>query len=450
MNCESSSSSATPVGEQSTSTPNRQSPMLLPPPPPSTSSSSGAVSRSTTPVSIVSCESGAGSVHFVLADFAFHLLHKLCTDYATCRAELGRIGGLGVYIARAESALPQTTTTTTSDDINKSSNKSVEIICLCCKEAVNRMRLREQGLLVNLIRLQQRLSRVSATTTPSPTNNHKEKVCSTADNSAWRNKLLVALCCFVHDADSMSILLANGLVDSLLAYVRESVADAVQRASSSSSSSSTTSRGVSGDELLQLFDMAQGAAKSLRLEQILSFSSSNAINNDETAKRKRKASLTAATTVATIESPTNATSSKKRRRNKTTALDNVVNAASDQITVTAAASPHSTLISPPPPPPLFPLPPPPLPTPSMATAAYSPPFDSFSTSSSECKCFAKTKTRLNLVHFTHFTHSPSTSQRAHATATATAAAATRPRLDESGKRELAQFFAADERLPFLG
>ncbi len=89
----------------------------------------------------------------------------------------------------------------------------VEMICLSCKESVNRLRLKEQqGHLLALVKYQQALK--------ADRKKVSEILCS---DSCVHNKLLVALCCFAHDQESINILLGSGLVDSLLGFLSDSV-----------------------------------------------------------------------------------------------------------------------------------------------------------------------------------------------------------------------------------
>ncbi len=114
-------------------------------------------------------------------------------------------------------------------------NKQVEIICLSCKESVNRLKLREQGLLVNLVRLQQRIKSnkleisvgfkyaTGSSSLSSSSNSLNHLNSNDQIDHTWYNKLLVALCCFAHDQESLNILLANGLIEALIGYLDESM-----------------------------------------------------------------------------------------------------------------------------------------------------------------------------------------------------------------------------------
>ena len=75
-----------------------------------------------------------------------------------CRAEFGRIGGLVKYLNKID---------TINNSIMESQQKSktvfreyeklIEMICFSCKESVNRLRLKELGHLVTLVKHQQSL-----------------------------------------------------------------------------------------------------------------------------------------------------------------------------------------------------------------------------------------------------------------------------------------------------
>lgn len=143
---------------------------------------------------------------FDYSEYSFNILYKLCRDYHACRAEFGRVGGLNKFITKIESF-----NAAESDKISDYEMKLIEIICFSCKESVNRFRLKEQNHLGYLVKLQQRL---------------KQKLASLSaelsQDSALFNKLLVAICGFVHDPDSMNILLTSGLIDSFLSFLNDS------------------------------------------------------------------------------------------------------------------------------------------------------------------------------------------------------------------------------------
>ncbi len=87
------------------------------------------------------------------------------------------------------------------------------MICLSCKESVNRLRLKEQQAhLLALVKYQQAIK--------EDRKKANEQLCS---DSCSHNKLLVALCCFAHDQESMHVLLSNGLVESLLGFLNDSI-----------------------------------------------------------------------------------------------------------------------------------------------------------------------------------------------------------------------------------
>ena len=159
----------------------------------------------------------ATSPTFNFTEFSFNLLYKLCYDYPNCRSEFGRVGGLAKILSKIET-FHESTPSTTSKISPHEYEKLVEMVCLSCKEVTNRSRLREQGFLINLVRHQQKLFKINSATNKSV---HAKSTKNTFE-SKLHNKLLVALCYFVYDQDSLNILLSNGLIDSLLAYLNES------------------------------------------------------------------------------------------------------------------------------------------------------------------------------------------------------------------------------------
>ena len=108
-----------------------------------------------------SSSSSSSAQNFDFSEYSFNLLYKLCRDHSSCRAEFGRHGGLSKYITKIESYNLFDTNMSENDLILisdlKEYEKLIEMICLCCKESVNRMRLREQSFLVHLLKLQQKL-----------------------------------------------------------------------------------------------------------------------------------------------------------------------------------------------------------------------------------------------------------------------------------------------------
>lgn len=94
----------------------------------------------------------------------------------------------------------------------------IEMICLSCKTSSNRIRWRDSGNLAALLKLQQKLK--------SNAVKSSKKQAANIDSTLY-NRLLAALCCFIHDHDSMTILYAQGFLDALLFYVNESVAAAI-------------------------------------------------------------------------------------------------------------------------------------------------------------------------------------------------------------------------------
>lgn len=156
---------------------------------------------------------------FNYSEFSFNLLLKFCHEYHVCRAEFGRVGGLNKYLTKIEAINSQITTKKDSaNNLSKETlrtyGKLIEMICFNCKESVNRLRLKEQGHLSKLVKHQQDLKAEKLKAILKQYNEKSlQELCS---DSSIHNKLLVAMCCFAHDQDSMNILLSNGLVDALL------------------------------------------------------------------------------------------------------------------------------------------------------------------------------------------------------------------------------------------
>lgn len=186
--------------------------------PTTASSSSSLTSRSTTPVSIASL-SGTSSrekQEFKYFEFALSLLTKFCHNYDACRSEFGRVGGLSTCMSRIHEDNSDEESTTYNETM-------IEILCMSCKTASNRIRLRDSGHLSTLVKLQQKLRTTKPNTLPIPVPASTSTSSPNPIDSTIYNKLLAALCCFVHDHDSMQILYAQGLIDSLLFYLDESV-----------------------------------------------------------------------------------------------------------------------------------------------------------------------------------------------------------------------------------
>ncbi len=215
---------------------------------------------------------------FNFTDFSFNLLYKLCYDYPNCRSEFGRVGGLVKILNKIEAyhAPDQTAKNITQQEYEK----LVEMICLSCKEVTNRSRLREQGFLINLVKHQQKLFKLNL--------NYTSKSSRGSFESKLHNKLLVALCYFVYDQDSLNVLLSNGLMDSLLAYLNESLTDINdenenKRARSVSPSSNSQNCRL---QFESLFQDSNKKLVSLRNLLILHKSSSKEIENSTNRKRK--------------------------------------------------------------------------------------------------------------------------------------------------------------------
>lgn len=156
-----------------------------------------------------SISSSSKDKEFKYFEFALSLLMKFCHNYDACRSEFGRVGGLGDSVGRILAEA----------DSDADYERLVDLVCMACKASSNRVRMRDTaGQLVALVKLQQRLrSRRPASSSPNI-------------DSSLHNRLMAALCCFVHCQDSMQSMFANGFVDSLLAYVDETVRAAMDEA----------------------------------------------------------------------------------------------------------------------------------------------------------------------------------------------------------------------------
>ena len=180
--------------------------------------------------------------NFNFIEFSFNLLYKLCYDYPNCRSEFGRVGGLAKILNKIEAFhVPDPSMKNISQ---QEYEKLVEMICLSCKEVTNRSRLREQGFLVSLVKHQQKLFKLDL--------NYTIRTSKGSFESKLHNKLLVALCYFVYDQDSLNILLSNGLIDSLLAYLNESLTTVEEEASTKKNRS--ISPITSSDKTIQNFE----------------------------------------------------------------------------------------------------------------------------------------------------------------------------------------------------
>jgi hypothetical protein len=231
------------------------------------------------------------------AEFSFNLLYKLCYDYANCRSEFGRMGGLSKFINKIESF--SAPTSPDKKEYNQEYERLIEMICLSCKEATNRSRLREQGFLVNLIKLQQSLKQINIS---NPSN-------SKCLESTLHNKLLVALCCFVYDQDSLSVLLNNGLIDCLLTYLNDSV---MNTSESTKKQFNFAFKPAKANTELQ--DMLKIESKQLHLNKILSMDKNAAKQSSDAAQRKRKSS-DPNTNPSSSANPTKPSSTKRRKLN---------------------------------------------------------------------------------------------------------------------------------------
>lgn len=156
---------------------------------------------------------------FKFLEFSFNLLVKFCHNYDACRSEFGRVGGLSECINRIELLNPCILVSPLDSNVANEFSQLVEIVCMSCKTASNRLRLRESGSILNLLKLQQKLrSSKTDLNKTFPSNNNNANI-----DFTLYNKLLAALCCFAHDQDSMQVLFGNGFIDSLLFYLDESI-----------------------------------------------------------------------------------------------------------------------------------------------------------------------------------------------------------------------------------
>ena len=157
------------------------------------------------------------TAQFNYSQLAFNLLFKLCRDYHVCRAEFGRVGGLAKYLNRIED-IQKEENINQNKKLNHEHDHLIEMICFSCKESVNRLRLKEQSQLSSLVKLQQKVKAEH-----SKNISESQQLSTLCSDSTLHNKLLVAICCFAHDQDSMNILLGNGLVDCLITFLNDSI-----------------------------------------------------------------------------------------------------------------------------------------------------------------------------------------------------------------------------------
>ena len=102
--------------------------------------------------------------------------------------------------------------------LNHEHDHLIEMICFSCKESVNRLRLKEQSQLSSLVKLQQKVKAEH-----SKNISESQQLSTLCSDSTLHNKLLVAICCFAHDQDSMNILLGNVLVDCYMNFLNDSI-----------------------------------------------------------------------------------------------------------------------------------------------------------------------------------------------------------------------------------
>ncbi len=260
--------------------------------------------------SLSSSSTSSSSLHkFNFSEYSFNLLYKLCRDHSSCRAEFGRHSGLSKCISKIESYNLFDSNMNENDLVLisdlKEYEKLIEMLCLCCKESVNRMRLREQSFLVHLVKLQQKLRQ----------NKHEifkiTKITNNSTEFSWHNKLLVALCCFAHDNESMNVLLSNGLIESLLAYLKESIEEEEENIKENQFN-------LTKSNINDLFNKLTENNK-IPLNDLLNSKE----NNDAAILRKRKTSeptlmttSAVSTSIQTSASSSNISSSKKSKRQK--------------------------------------------------------------------------------------------------------------------------------------
>lgn len=255
---------------------------------------------------LTSSSTTSGKSAFNYLEYSINFLYRLCYEYDACRAEFGRCGGLSHYITRIES---QTSLIIDGDKSSSTKpvplfeyNRLIDIVCLACKESVNRLRLREQGLLINLIRLQQR---VKASMTTLLSHYRIEKTNQSID-ATWHNKILVGLCCFAHDQDSMNILLSNGLIDLLLAYLDESMAREKVASGDTTIRSSSTDEIEPPEKLLLFKDLFREDDNRQEGVIIAASSSTTPMASNLLYNRKRKLSIeTSSTSSGLINIPNN-------------------------------------------------------------------------------------------------------------------------------------------------
>ena len=157
------------------------------------------------------------TAQFNYSQLAFNLLFKLCRDYHVCRADFGRVGGLAKYLTRIED-IQKEENINQNKKLNHEYEHLIEMICFSCKESVNRLRLKEQSHLSSLVKLQQKVKAEH-----SKNISESRQLSTLCSDSTLHNKLLVAICCFAHDQDSMNILLGNVLVDCYMNFLNDSI-----------------------------------------------------------------------------------------------------------------------------------------------------------------------------------------------------------------------------------
>ncbi|CAF0935213.1 unnamed protein product, partial [Brachionus calyciflorus] len=232
----------------------------------------------TTPINnLTNSKEAKTDLKFDYFEFSFNLLYKLCRDYHACRAEFGRVGGLIKYLQKIETMTPNVTPNINKTLVNFSYLKEytilIDIICLACKESVNRLRFKDQGYLLNLIKLQQKLKQNKDEINKFFKNDSTSDDDKSFIDSTLYNKILVALCCFAHDQDSMNILLNNSLIDCLLGYVNEGL-ELLKKNSSNDD-----------DEKVENFDVEMEESKFFSIKKLLNLSEETSIKINS---KKRK------------------------------------------------------------------------------------------------------------------------------------------------------------------
>ncbi|XP_045171658.2 uncharacterized protein LOC123533822 [Mercenaria mercenaria] len=121
---------------------------------------------------------------------AFQIINRLC-EHHNFRAEFGNAGGITIFHDGFQSK--ELFWTNLREDL-------LSVLCLCCKEAVNRVKLRDENILIFFIK-------------------------SLSDDK-FKNlhaRIVSGLVCFLYDETSFDVLLENGLVPLLVKHLKSNI-----------------------------------------------------------------------------------------------------------------------------------------------------------------------------------------------------------------------------------